>query len=170
MANLNKVMLIGNLCADAELRHTPKGTAVADVRLAINRKSKDQNGDLREEVVFVDVTLWGKTAENVSKYVGNGSPIFIEGRLQLDQWEDRETGQKRQKLKVVGDFVQFLGTRPDSGGQREESRREPPRNPNIPSNRQRDDGPDPQSRPPADQPGHSTGAGGAFDPDDDIPF
>ena len=161
MANLNKVMLIGNMTRDAELRYTPKGTAVADIGLAINRKSKDANGELREEVVFVDVTLWGKTAENVNQYVGKGSPLFVEGRLQLDQWEDNQTGQKRSKLKVVGDFVQFLGGPKEGQGQGQRSDPAPsqgsgsgrpaPSNQSVPSNR----------------PG---GAYGEEDPDDDIPF
>ena len=116
MPNLNKVMLIGNLTRDPELRYTPKGTAVADLGLAINSKSKDAQGNLQEETTFVDVTVWGVTAENAGKYLTKGRPVFVEGKLRLDQWTDKDTGQNRQRLKVVGHAVQFLGSGGGEGG------------------------------------------------------
>lgn len=116
MANLNKVLLMGNLTRDPEVRYTPKGTAVAELGLAVNRIYSGENGEKREEVTFVDVTVWGRTAENVGEYLKKGRPVFIEGRLQLDSWEDKQSGQKRNKLKVVADNVQFLGSRGGSGG------------------------------------------------------
>ena len=102
-------MLLGNTTRDIEFRYTPKNTAVADLSLAINRKRKDESGNQVEEVTFVDVTLWGRVAEIASQYVQKGDPLFVEGRLHLDQWEDRETGQKRQRLKVIGENIQLLG-------------------------------------------------------------
>ena len=113
MANLNKVLLIGNLTRDPELRYTPKGTAVADLGLAVNRRVSDGNGNWSDETTFVDVTVWGTTAENAQKFLTKGRGVFIEGRLQLDTWEDKQSGQKRSKLKVVGDTLQFL---PDGKG------------------------------------------------------
>jgi len=108
MANLNKVLLIGNLTRDPELRHTPKGTAVGEIGLAVNRRVSDGSGGWKDETTFVDVTLWGTTAENAAKYLSKGRPVFIEGRLDLQSWEDKETGQKRTKLKVIAETVQFL--------------------------------------------------------------
>jgi single-strand DNA-binding protein len=124
MANLNKVMLIGNLTRDPEVRYTPKGTAVADIGLAINRYFQNDNGERQEETTFVDVTLWGKQAELAQQYLGKGRPVYIEGRLQLDSWQDKD-GQKRNKLKIVCENMQFLGSRDGGGsggggGQREE--------------------------------------------------
>ena len=123
MANLNKVMLIGNLTRDPEVRYTPKGTAVAELGLAINRYFTAENGEKREETTFVDVTLWGRQAEVAGEYLKKGRPVFIEGRLQLDSWDDKQTGQKRNKLKVVGEGLQLLGSREggsNSGGGNEE--------------------------------------------------
>ena len=116
MANLNKVMLIGNLTRDPEIKYTPKGSAVADLGLAINRNYTLDNGEKREEVTFVDVTLWGRTAELAGQYLKKGRPVYIEGRLRLDTWDDKQTGQKRSKLTVVGETMQFLGGRGDSEG------------------------------------------------------
>ncbi len=116
MANLNKVMLMGNLTRDPEVKYTPKGTAVAELGLAINRIYSGDNGEKREETTFVDVTLWGRTAEIAGEYLKKGRPVFIEGRLQLDSWEDKTTGQKRSKLKVVGEGMQLLGSRGGGGG------------------------------------------------------
>ncbi|MFK7851213.1 MAG: single-stranded DNA-binding protein [Akkermansiaceae bacterium] len=113
MASLNKVMLLGNLTRDPELRHTPKGSAVADLGLALNRRVQDGNGGWKEEVTFVDVTVWGASAENANKYLSKGRGVFVEGRLQMDTWDDKNTGQKRSKLKVVADNLQFL---PDGRG------------------------------------------------------
>lgn len=115
MANLNKVMIIGNLTRDPEIKYTPKGTAIADIGLAVNRNYTTDSGEKREEVTFIDVTLWGRVAEIVGEYCKKGRPLFLEGRLQLDTWDDKATGQKRSKLKVVGDNIQLLGGR-ESGG------------------------------------------------------
>jgi single-strand DNA-binding protein len=118
MANVNKVILIGNLTRDPEVRHTPKGTAVGDIALAINRAYTAENGEKREDTTYVDVTLWGRTAEIAQQYLRKGRPVYIEGRLQMDTWEDKATGQKRSKLKVVAEALQLLGGRGegDSGG------------------------------------------------------
>ena len=112
MAQFNRVILAGNLTRDPDLRYTPKGTAVAKLGLAINRTWFDQqSNEKREEVVFVDVDAFGKAAETISQYLKKGRPILIEGRLKLDQWDDKESGQKRQKLGVVLESFQFM----DSG-------------------------------------------------------
>jgi single-strand DNA-binding protein len=111
MASLNKVMLIGNLTRDPEVRYTPKGTAVVEIGMAMNRQWTDDQGQRREETAFVDVTFWGKQAETIGQYMAKGRQLFVEGRLQLDSWDDRETGQKRSKLRVVGDNFVFLGNR-----------------------------------------------------------
>ena len=108
MANLNKVMLIGNLTRDPELRYTPKGTAVAEISLAINRTWSNDSGQKQEETTYVEITLWGKTAELAQQYLTKGRPVYIEGRLTLDTWDDKETGKKRSKLKVIGDTMQFI--------------------------------------------------------------
>jgi len=115
MASLNKVMIIGNLTRDPEIKYTPKGTAIADIGLAVNRNYTTESGEKREEVTFIDVTLWGRTAEIVGEYCKKGRPLFVEGRLQLDTWDDKQTGQKRSKLKVVGDNIQLLGGREGGG-------------------------------------------------------
>jgi single-strand DNA-binding protein len=112
MANLNRVLLIGNLTRDPELRYTPQGTAVAELGLAINRVSTDTEGRKHEETTFVDVTLWTRLAEIAGQYLKKGSPVFIEGRLQLDTWDDKQTGQKRSRLRVVGSHLQLLGSKP----------------------------------------------------------
>lgn len=115
MANLNKVFLMGNLTADPELRTTPKGTAVTDIRLAINRyfAGTPENNDRQEETTFVDITLWNRQAEIACTYLKKGQGVFIEGRLQLDSWEDRQSGQKRTKLRVIGENLQLF---PRGGG------------------------------------------------------
>jgi single-strand DNA-binding protein len=115
MANLNRVLLIGNLTRDPDVRYTPKGTAVVDLGLAVNRVTTTEDGERREEVTFIDVTLWGRQAEIAEQYLKKGRPVFIEGRLQMDSWDDKQTGQKRTKLKVVGDTMQLLGSRQESG-------------------------------------------------------
>ncbi len=118
MANLNKVMLIGNLTRDPELRVTPKGTAICQFSLAVNRKFRDEAGADREEVTYVDIEAWGKSGENIAKYCTKGRPLFVEGRLRLDQWEDKNTKEKRSRMKVVCDNFQFLGTgRAEGGGE-----------------------------------------------------
>ena len=118
MASFNKVILVGNLTRDPELRYTPKGMAVAKIGLAVNRVWRNEAGEQKEEVTFVDVDVWGRTAENVGQYMRKGSPILIEGRLRLDQWDDKQTGQKRSKLGVTAETVQFLssGNRPPGEG------------------------------------------------------
>lgn len=113
MANLNKVLLLGNLTRDPELRYTPKGTAVADIALAINRIWTNEQNQRQEETTYVDITLWGRQAELAQQYLTKGRGCFIEGRLQMDTWEDKATGQKRSKLKVVAENLQFL---PDGKG------------------------------------------------------
>ena len=174
MASLNKVMLIGNLTRDPEIRYTPKGTALTELTLAVNRRYNGENGEKREEVAFIDVTLWGKTAEVAAEYLKKGRPLFVEGRLRLDTWDDKTTGQKRSKLGVVGESIEFLGSReggpggpgggaPRSGGDYDE---EPPRQPYRQEGR-------PQQQRPAGRP--ATPPKPPVDPDldvegDDIPF
>jgi single-strand DNA-binding protein len=118
MANFNKVILMGNLTRDPELRYTPKGTAIAEIGLAINRKWKSETGEAKEEVTFVDVAAYGRTAEVIGQYLKKGRPIMIEGRLKFDQWDDKQTGQKRSKLRVVCESFEFLdsGNRGGEGG------------------------------------------------------
>ena len=127
MANFNRVILMGNLTRDPQLRTTGNGGTVADLSLAVNRTWKDKNGKKQEEVTFVPITLWGRTAEVAAEYSRKGSQVLIEGRLKLDQWEDRNTGYKRQRLSVVGESYTMIGGRmphgdrqqhdgPDDGG------------------------------------------------------
>ena len=115
MASLNKVMLIGNVTRDPEVKFTPKGSAVADLGLAVNRTYTNQTGEKTEEVTFIDVELWGRLAEIAGEYARKGRSVFIEGRLRLDSWEDKQSGQKRNRLKVVGEVLQLLGSRPGGG-------------------------------------------------------
>jgi single-strand DNA-binding protein len=157
MANLNKVMLIGNLTRDPELRYTPSGKAVADISLAINRVWNNEQGQKQEETIFVDVTLWSRQAELAQQYLTKGRGVYIEGRLQMDTWDDKETGKKRSRLKVVGDNLQFLpdGRGSAGGGDRPAQQ---------------------TSRPPqqAQRPGPQQGASAAppdeYQEEDDIPF
>jgi single-strand DNA-binding protein len=109
MANLNRVLLIGNLTRDPEVRYTPKGTAIAEISLAINRHLQTESGDKKEEVTYVEVILWARLAEIAGEYLKKGRPAFIEGRLQLDTWDDKQTGQKRSRLRVVAENLQLLG-------------------------------------------------------------
>lgn len=116
MASYNKVVLLGNLTRDPQVRHTPGGSAVAEIGLAVNRSWFDKNSNSRkEETTFIDVTLWGRTAEVASEYLTKGKSVLIEGRLQLDQWDDKESGQKRSKLKVVGENMTMLGGKSEPG-------------------------------------------------------
>ena len=108
MANLNKVFLVGNLTRDPEVKYLPSGTAVADLGLAVNEVYKNRDGETKESTVFVDVAVWARQAETCGEYLSKGSPVLIEGRLQLDQWETQQ-GEKRSKLRVRADRVQFLG-------------------------------------------------------------
>lgn len=108
MASFNRVLLMGNMTRDPEVRYTPTGTAVADLGLAVNESYKNKAGEMVENTVFVDVVVWGRQAETAAEYLRKGSPVFVEGRLQLDQWESPQ-GEKRSKLRVRADRVQFLG-------------------------------------------------------------
>ncbi len=116
MANLNRVLLIGNLTRDPEVRYTPKGTAVTEIGLAVNRIYSGEDGEKKEETTFVDVTLWARQAEIAGQYLKKGRPVFIEGRLQLDSWDDKQTGQKRSRLRVVAENLQLLGSRQEGEG------------------------------------------------------
>lgn len=158
MANLNKVMLIGNLTRDPELRYTPKGTAVTDISLAINRIWTNEQNARQEETIFVEVTLWGRQAELAQQYLSKGRSAYIEGRLQMDTWDDKETGKKRSKLKVIGENLQFL---PDGKGSGGGGGNAPSRSSQASSPRQAPSGP-PQGASPA--------ANDDFQEDDEIPF
>jgi single-strand DNA-binding protein len=118
MANFNKVILAGNLTRDPEVRYTPKGMAIAKFGLAINRTWKNESGESKEEVTFVDIDAFGRQAEVISQYLKKGRPVLVEGRLRLDQWDDKQTGQKRSRLGVVLEAFQFLdsGRGDGSGG------------------------------------------------------
>jgi single-strand DNA-binding protein len=154
MANFNKVILVGNLTRDPELRYTPKGMAIAKVGLAINRNWTSESGEKKEEVTFVDVDIFGRTAENVAQYMKKGRPILVEGRLRLDQWDDKQTGQKRSRLGVVAETVQFLGSASGGAGGGGEGGETAPRR-SAPAS-----APAPTSAPEPDMPPS----------DDDVPF
>src|SRR6201984_2492165 len=141
MANLNRVLLIGNLTRDPEVRYTPKGTAVADVGLAVNRIYSGEDGEKKEETTFVDVTLWARQAEIAGQYLKKGRPVFIEGRLQLDTWDDKQTGQKRSRLRVVAENMQLLGSRGEG---------EPGGTSGAPAPRRSGPAPAPRAHPPRD--------------------
>ncbi len=116
MANYNKVMLMGNLTREVELKHIPSGQAVANIGLAVNRRYKTKEGENREETTFVDCEAWGRTAEVMQQYLSKGKPVFIEGRLKLDTWQDKD-GSNRSKLRVVVESFEFIDSRGgDSGG------------------------------------------------------
>ena len=116
MANFNKVILAGNLTRDPELRYTPKGTAVARIGVAINRTWKNEAGETKEEVTFVDVDAFGRQAETIGQYFKKGRPILIEGRLKYDSWEDKQTNQKKSKLGVVLEGFQFMDSQRNAEG------------------------------------------------------
>lgn len=117
MASLNKVMLIGNLTRDPEVRFTPKGTAVCDMAIAVNRRYVNEaTGERQEEVTYLDIVLWGKQAELAGQYLAKGRSVYIEGRLQMDTWEDKTTGQKRSKIKIVCENMQFIDSKGAGGG------------------------------------------------------
>ena len=109
MAGFNKVVLVGNLTRDPELKYTPKGTAIGVIRLAVTRKYRNEAGETKEDTTFLDVEAFGRSAETIGQYMRKGSPILIEGRLRMDTWDDKQTGQKRSKLVVVAEGFQFLG-------------------------------------------------------------
>lgn len=116
MASFNKVILMGNLTRDPQVRYTPGGSAVTEIGLAVNRTWFDkQTNSRKEDVTFVDVTLWGRQAEVAGEYLAKGRAVLIEGRLQLDTWDDKETGQKRSKLRVVGEQMTMVGGRSEGG-------------------------------------------------------
>src|SRR5437667_6526408 len=115
MASFNKIILMGNLTRDPELRYTPKGTAVAKIGLAVNRTWKGESGEQKEEVTFIDIEAWGRQAEVIAQYMKKGRELLVEGRLKLDSWEDKNTKQKVSKLKVVLETFSFIG----GGGNRE---------------------------------------------------
>ena len=189
MASFNKIILAGNLTRDPELRYTPKGSAVCELGLAVNRQWKDDDGEKHEEVTFVDVVLWNKLAELAEKYLVKGRNVLVEGRLQMESWEDKQTGQKRTRLRVVGEQMQFLGVPPDreSEGDAEGSPAARPGHPSAASG----GGAGRSQRPGRLQQGQGQGYGGAAsrnaapqrtekpgegdytvpgDEDDDIPF
>lgn len=115
MASLNKVLLIGNLTRNPELRYTPSGAAVCEFGMAINRTYTTSSNEKKEEVCFLEVVVWGKSAEACDKYLQKGAPLFVEGRIQMDQWTDKETQKQRSKLKIVAERTQFIGA-PRGGG------------------------------------------------------
>lgn len=171
MANYNKVMLMGNITRDIELRYTPKGTAVADVTIASNRVRSGDDGQRIEDVTFVDVTMWGRQAELANQYLGKGRPVFIEGRLAMDSWVDQQTGKNRTKLKVVCENFQFIGGnqgggQAQAGGAPQQQRQASPQ----PPVRQQQAAPPAQQQPP--QGGSATTSTGPqfVDEEDDIPF
>lgn len=150
MAAFNKVILIGNITRDVELRYSPKGMAIAKIGMAVNRKWQSETGEKKEEVTFIDVDSFGKQAEVIGQYCRKGSSLLVEGRLKLDQWDDKQTGQKRSRLGVVLESFQFIG------GKREESKTLAP---------------EPRSKV-ADVPSNAHGDAGAppQDPDSEVPF
>ena len=114
-ANINRVVLVGNLTRDPELRHTPSGTAVCSLRLAVNTRRKDESGQWTDKPNYFDITVWGQQGENCAQYLAKGRPVGIDGRLEWREWEAQD-GSKRQAVEVVADNVQFLGGRQDSEG------------------------------------------------------
>ena len=127
MASFNKVILIGNLTRDPQIKYTTGGTAVAELSMAVSRKWFDKTtNQTKEETTFVDVTLFGKTAEVAGEYLARGRSVMIEGRLQLDSWEDRETGHKRSKLRVIGENLVLMGGKRDEGPGEERQVAQPP--------------------------------------------
>ena len=166
MASFNKVILVGNLTRDPQVRYTPRGMAVAEIGLAVNHTWFDkQTNTKKEEATFVDVTLWGRDAEVAGEYLAKGRSILIEGRLQLDSWEDKESGQKRSKLRVVCERMQMLGGRSEGGGGGGA-----PRGASGGSARREEDD---FGAPPPNYGGGASGGGGGggdFPQDDEVPF
>ena len=142
MANFNKVILAGNLTRDPELRYTPKGTAIARLGLAINRKWKSETGEMKEEVTFVDVDAFGKTAETIAQYLKKGRPILMEGRLRYETWEDKQTNQKKSKLGIVLENFQFIDSGAGRSGDGGSNR------PAAPSSKPAAEAPEPDMPPP----------------------
>jgi single-strand DNA-binding protein len=156
MASFNKVILMGNVTRDPELRYTPKGMAIAKIGLAVNRSWRNEAGETKEEVTFVDIDAFGRQAETIGQYIKKGSPLFVEGRLRLDQWDDKQTGQKRSRLGIVLENFQFIGAPRTDGGSPDAPRR--------------------NSSAPAAAPSSATSAPPVAEPDgpppeeDDVPF
>ena len=158
MASFNQVLLIGNLTRDPELRYTPKGMAIAKFGLAVNRTWKTETGESKEEVTFIDIDAFGRQAETIGQYLKKGRPVFIQGRLRLDQWDDKQTGQKRSKLGVVLENFQFIG------GPRPEGEADSPR-----TSRSAAAAASPAAPPAADNSG-PVEADAPAPEDDDVPF
>src|SRR6187549_1244327 len=116
MASFNKVILMGNVTRDPELRYTPKGTAMAKIGLAVNRTWKSETGETKEEVTFVEIDAFGRSAEVLGQYIRKGSPLFVEGRIRMHQWDDKQTGQKRSRLGIDLENFQFIGAPRGEGG------------------------------------------------------
>jgi single-strand DNA-binding protein len=168
MANFNKVILLGNLTRDPELRYLPSQMAVVDFGLAVNHKYRTAQGEDREEVMFIDCTAFGKQAEVIKQYCSKGKPLFVEGRLKLDTWDDKQTGQKRSKHKVTIDNFQFIGSRDGGGGGGDQGRSyddQAPRQQNRGPARQGNRAPAPQAAPPEQPFGDEQNF-----KDDEIPF
>ncbi len=152
MASFNKVILMGNLTRDPELRYTPKGTAIAKLGLAVNRTWKTETGETKEDVLFIDVESFSRQAETIGQYLKKGSPILVEGRLRLDTWDDKQTNQKRSKILVTAENVRFLGSgQPRESGTPDVSRSRP-------------------SSPPPTNTGSGEVAAEEPPPEDDVPF
>ena len=165
MPNFNKILLMGNLTKDPDCRYTPKGTAVCVFDIAINRHWTTESGEKKEEVVFISCEAWSKQGETIAQYLSKGKPIFVEGRVKMDEWTDKESGQKRSKLKVVVESFQFIGApKGDNADQ-----------PHVPTDTEaRQVPPDAKAKPSGKAPAKPTEApaasGGSGDGDDNIPF
>jgi len=188
MADLNKVFLMGSLTADPELRRTPGGTGVTELRLVTSRYWMTRDGERREEKLYIDVTVWDRQAENCCQFLRKGSGIHVEGSLKMDTWDDKNTGEKRSKIRVHADRVQFLDSRRgDSGGGGDDDSAGAPQTAREPARRAastagRASGPPGEPRGPANGPGvvpgyPSTNVPEHHDPvgpengaEDDIPF
>ena len=182
MADLNKVFLMGRLTFDPELRYAPSGSAVTELRMAINRVWTGRDGERKEESLFIDVTVWERQAENCCQYLKKGSQIHIEGALKMDTWDDKTTGEKRSKIKVLADRVQFLDRRADGGGGGGGSDQEYTAGPARDQPARRGPAATPEARGPSNGAGRGPGAPGASpasrrptaepdaEADDDIPF
>lgn len=164
MASYNRVILVGNLTRDIELRYTPGGMAVTDVGLAVNDRRKAANGEWVDETTFVDVTFWGRTAEVASEYLSKGSPVLVEGRLKLDTWE--ADGQKKSKLRVVCERMQMLSSGGSGGGSGASGRPSRQSAPSMDDEYQPQSGHQPQ---PGRREAQPTGSGDGYE-DPDIPF
>ncbi|EMI21280.1 single-strand binding protein [Rhodopirellula maiorica SM1] len=178
MASYNRVVLVGNITRDIELKYTQGGTAVTEITIAVNDRRKSASGEWVEETTFVDVTLWGRTAEVASEYLSKGSPILVEGRLKLDMWET--DGQKRSKLRVIGERMQMLSGGGGGGGGESRQRSQPQRRDTVQENSydshdyqdshtSRDTQSRPAGNPAGQREAQPTGNGPGYD-DPDIPF